>query len=577
MLRKALFVLALWLVSGACPGRPAPPPAAAAGPAAAATPPAPATAEPAAPAVPPGVEEDPPTAFWTTFEAQGGVVLRFALAVESDDEARQLRAALVPRVAAIERPGAVLRRAGPRGAYLFLPGFPPRAASAVLREFKPGPPFGLHVVDAKGDLFGQPLTGLAAFAKETPEVAERIRAAVVDGATRLTAADPADLGRYLAWLRTQSAVPSGRRLGIVEGVDFPGGGPARSVYEALVLHDRPVLDGRHIVRATAEMPAQGMPYVAVWLNSRGALQLDEATREYVGGRLAIVHGPRVLMAPTVMEPIRNGRLHITLGAAANVAEGVHAMTRAAELADELARAGKNAGLDLTSQVSVPPGGPKPPAPEVGLLFEVRFRLGLPLDPAQLGAALAPRLAAALPGVADPRILAVRAGEALDDADGGAHSVTVETNVQAVLAAGAGERLGAALAKRFGAGSRLDVVSDDGTATVQLATPGPAGEREAELLAFLQKEGFPAARVTSFAVQETLAGLRRDALGPGEAAARDAATAAGRRRPDGTFTVALVDLEALCRAAFAGDEALVRRFVGVSLLSPVVSRPGPGAK
>jgi hypothetical protein len=98
--------------------------------------------------------------------------------------------------------------------------------------------------------------------------------------------------------------PQGARL--VIGCPTPRGCVAYTVGE-------PVLDGSDIEAASVGYDSLGQPFLALELDSDGALRFGEATRELIGKLLVIDTEGELIAAPSVREAITGGRVHIESG------------------------------------------------------------------------------------------------------------------------------------------------------------------------------------------------------------------------------------------------------------------------
>lgn len=141
------------------------------------------------------------------------------------------------------------------------------------------------------------------------------RAEVLEpGVVELRVRDDADVGAILQ--------PGRLELFLVVD-DLPGGRVVRRHPEGdEVVVAEPALLRGHVVDAHVEDdPSTGTPVVAVRFDEVGGRRFAEITEAHTDERLAVVLDGELLMAPRVLEPIRGGRMVISLGSGWSGAEG----------------------------------------------------------------------------------------------------------------------------------------------------------------------------------------------------------------------------------------------------------------
>ncbi len=123
----------------------------------------------------------------------------------------------------------------------------------------------------------------------------------------------ATLARARAWAKTVSA-PEGRRIAFGEFTqpDEAGRAVPQGV-RSYVLAGAPIVSAADVVHAHAVVDDEA-PYVAITLTDAAAGRFEQATREGVKRRIAIVVDDRVESAPVVQAPISGGSVRITMGA-----------------------------------------------------------------------------------------------------------------------------------------------------------------------------------------------------------------------------------------------------------------------
>ena len=131
------------------------------------------------------------------------------------------------------------------------------------------------------------------------------RAALTTAVASMTAKPGQQLDEGLRVAHERIEVPLGQ-----------GGDRAGDVYwRTYLIESEPIIDHRDIAGATAVIdPISAQPAVIVTLHRAGSVQFAEATKQYVGRKLAILFGDTVISAPTVFSEIAGGQLMITMGA-----------------------------------------------------------------------------------------------------------------------------------------------------------------------------------------------------------------------------------------------------------------------
>jgi preprotein translocase subunit SecD len=94
----------------------------------------------------------------------------------------------------------------------------------------------------------------------------------------------------------------------------PAQGDEESYWRAVLLHESPDIDGRHVESAAMEIDdIFNHPFVVLNLTPEGTDIFAAVTTELVNDRLAIVVDNEVLMAPVIAEPVLGGSVRFSPG------------------------------------------------------------------------------------------------------------------------------------------------------------------------------------------------------------------------------------------------------------------------
>lgn len=125
-----------------------------------------------------------------------------------------------------------------------------------------------------------------------------------------------------AWLG-KLVVPAGRHWAFAkhERFDDATGRNVADGWRAYLLDGPPLIGSKNLRRVAAERPPSAFGWqLTIELDEPGAKRFEQATRDHLEQRLAIVVDGVVMSAPVVKTPISGGRLIITLGSGAPEAE-----------------------------------------------------------------------------------------------------------------------------------------------------------------------------------------------------------------------------------------------------------------
>lgn len=144
-------------------------------------------------------------------------------------------------------------------------------------------------------------------------------------------------------------IPEGRTLGYQYNPQPRDGREA--YWETLLLFDDDTLTGEHLSDARV-MIDEGFnqPYVAIKFDEMGTSLLTEVTASHQGKRLAILLDDEVKTAPLINEPIRGGRVQVTMGAMLSFKE---LQDQSTDLVVMLRSQSLTAPVQLTGEQSVP--------------------------------------------------------------------------------------------------------------------------------------------------------------------------------------------------------------------------------
>lgn len=120
--------------------------------------------------------------------------------------------------------------------------------------------------------------------------------------------------RDLAAQDARFALPRDRQIAyehVADSPRAPGLTPAPAHWRTYYVERTAGLTGASIARARAVRGAD-VPQIAIELDREGGRSFGELTARGVGKKLAIVVDDRVTSAPVIMEPIRGGRMTITV-------------------------------------------------------------------------------------------------------------------------------------------------------------------------------------------------------------------------------------------------------------------------
>jgi hypothetical protein len=110
-------------------------------------------------------------------------------------------------------------------------------------------------------------------------------------------------------------LPTGDRIGFGSVIEEDNDGNYHATgFRSYVLTGAPILTQRDVEDAVARVEPDAEPSVDVALRPEGAARFEQATRELVHRRLAIVIDDQVESAPRVLGPIAGGHVRITMGA-----------------------------------------------------------------------------------------------------------------------------------------------------------------------------------------------------------------------------------------------------------------------
>lgn len=131
----------------------------------------------------------------------------------------------------------------------------------------------------------------------------------------LTTAEREVLVAILHHLTATSPVPRDREI-LIETY-----GESSRSYRSYLVDSRGGIDNADIDVTEVAPGADGQPEVIITLTAEGRRKFGEMTAAAIGRKIAIVIDGRIMSAPIVIGPIRNGRVHVRFGVYPAVDEG----------------------------------------------------------------------------------------------------------------------------------------------------------------------------------------------------------------------------------------------------------------